>query len=147
MIFARPLQKNEEYVDYNGKPQNLIGFINVDVQVGTRTIKRARIVIARERKKPLEKTIGGRDWLSQSNFRVAEASKEGECTNTVNRNVNKIEMSPELKKIQQRFLKIFSRKGKILGHTIKIEFKEEREYHNKHEGGYHAAAKSSKCGN
>ena len=33
-------------------------------------------------------------------------------------------MSPELRRIQQRFLKIFSRQGKILGHTINIEFKE-----------------------
>ena len=51
VIFARPMPKNEEYVDYNGKPLNLIGFINVDVQLGKRTIKRARIVIARDGKK------------------------------------------------------------------------------------------------
>ena len=94
MIFARPLPKNREHVDYSGKPLNLIGFVNVDVQVGKRTIKRARIVIARDGKKSLVR----RDWLKQLNYRVAEASKEGECTNTVNKIESKIELSPELKK-------------------------------------------------
>ena len=81
-----------EYVDFNGKPINLTGVINVDVQVGKRTVKRARIVIARNGKK-----LAGRDWLTQLNFRVAGASKEGECTNIVNGIVIKIEMSPEFK--------------------------------------------------
>ena len=120
VIFARPMPKNEEYVDYNGKPLNLIGFINVDVQVGKRTIKRARIVIARDGKK----SVLGRDWLTQRNYRVAEASKEGECKNTVNKIENNVELAPELKRIKQKFPEIFSRQGKITGHTIKIEFKE-----------------------
>ena len=120
VMFARPLPKNKEYVDYNGKPLNLVGFINVDVQVGKRTIKRARIVIARDGKKSLV----GRDWLTQLTYRVAEATKEGECTNTVNIIENNVELAPELKRISQKFPKIFSRQGKITGHTRKIEFKE-----------------------
>ena len=120
MTFARPLPKNEEYVDYNEKPLNLIGFINVDVQVGKRTIRRARIVIARDGKKSLV----GRDWLTQLNCRVSEASKECESTNTVYKFENDVEIAPELKRNKQKFPKIFSRQGKITGHTIKIEFKE-----------------------
>ena len=120
MIFARPLPKNEEYVDYNGKPLNLIGFINVDLQVGKRTINRARIVIARDGKKSLV----GRNWLTQLNYRVAEASNESQCTNTVNKIENNVELAPELKRIKQKFPDFFSRQGKITGHTVKIEFKE-----------------------
>ena len=56
-----------------------------------------------------------------------EASKEGECTNTVNEIESKIELSPELERIQQMFHKICSRKGKITGHTMKIKFKEGQE--------------------
>ena len=62
--------------------------------------------------------------MTQRNYRVAEASKEGECTNTVNKIENNVELAPELKRIKQKFPKIFSRQGKITGHTIKIEFKE-----------------------
>ena len=119
VIFARPLPKNEAHVDYDGKPLKLIGFINVDVQVGKRTIKRAQIVIARDRKRSLVR----RDWLTQLTYRVAEASKESKCANFVNKIESKIELSPELKSIQQKFPKIFSRQGKITRHTIKNESK------------------------
>ena len=65
-----------------------------------------------------------RDWLTQLNYRVAEASKEGECTNSVNKIENNVELAPEMKTIKQKFPKIFLREGKITGHTTKIEFKE-----------------------
>ena len=51
--FARPLPKNEVYVNYNGKPLNPNGCINVDVHVGKQTIRRASIVFARNGKKSL----------------------------------------------------------------------------------------------
>ena len=50
VIFARPLPKNEEYVD--NRPLNLLGFTTADVKVGNQTLKQARFVIAREGKKP-----------------------------------------------------------------------------------------------
>ena len=40
-IFARPMPKSEQYVDYNNKPLNLLGFTNANVKVGKRTIKNA----------------------------------------------------------------------------------------------------------
>ena len=58
------------------------------------------------------------------NFRVAKASKECDYSFNVNNIESKVELSPELKRIQQKFPKLFSRKGKIAGHRIKIEFKE-----------------------
>ena len=60
LVFARPLSKKEDYVDYNGKPLKLVklGFITVDVQGGKRNIKEARLVIARDGKKSLIGVIG-----------------------------------------------------------------------------------------
>ena len=60
VIFARPLPETEEYVDYNNKPLNSLGFMTADVKVGKRTIKNARIVITRDGKRSLI----GRDWLN-----------------------------------------------------------------------------------
>ena len=53
VIFAKPLPKNEEYVNFNGKLLNLIGFINLDVQVGKPTIKRANTYSNCERRKEI----------------------------------------------------------------------------------------------
>ena len=121
LIFARPLPKNEEYVDSNGRPLNLLGFINLDVQVGKKTIKKSRMVNSREGKKSLV----GRDWLTQLNSRVAEAKFESEYEHSVNNVVNKVELSQDLKRIKQKFSNFFERQGRIFGHNIKIEFKEE----------------------
>ena len=126
VLFARPLPKGEEYVDYNRRPLNLLGFTTVDVKVGKKEIKKARVVITRDGKKSLI----GRDWLTSLNFRVADTNNMSEYNNsmnTINSNKNKIEkieISPELKRIKQKFPKIFSRQGNIVGHTIQKEFKE-----------------------
>ena len=66
LIFTRPLPKTKQYVDYNNKPLNLLGFMTVDVQVGKRKLENARIVITRDGKRSLI----GRDCLTQLNFRV-----------------------------------------------------------------------------
>ena len=80
LIFARPLPKTEQYVDYNNKPLNLLGFMTVDVQVGKRKLKSARIVITRDGKRSLI----GRDWLTRLNSRVGEANGNSEYTNNIN---------------------------------------------------------------
>ena len=53
----RPMPKSEQYVDYNNKPLNILGF----TKVGKRTIKNAQIVISRDGKRFLI----GPDWLNQ----------------------------------------------------------------------------------
>ena len=77
VIFARPLPKTEQYVDYNNEPLNLLGFETVDLQVGKLKLKNARIVINRDGKRSLI----GRDWRTQLNFRVGKANGNSEYTN------------------------------------------------------------------
>ena len=72
VIFARPIPKNESYVDYSNQPLNLVGFINVEVQVGKRKNKNARIVITRDGKR------WKFDWLVQLNYHVGEAKSNSE---------------------------------------------------------------------
>ena len=120
LVSARQLSKKEDYVDSNGKLFNSLGFITVDVQVGTRNIQKARFAIARDRKG----SLSGRDWLAQLNFYVAEVTQSSEYTNTISTIVNKVELSPELRRYQQKLPRIFARKGKLPGHSVKFEFKE-----------------------
>ena len=103
VTFVRPLPKNEEYVDYNGRPLNLLGYITVEVQVGKQIIKKAMMIRARDGKKSLV----GRDWLAQLNFQVAEAKQESEYNKNVISSLNKVELSPELKLIQSKSSMIF----------------------------------------
>ena len=122
MLFSRPLPKSEEYVAYNGPPLNLSGYTTVDVKVGKKTIKNARVVIARGGKNSLI----GQDWLAKLNFRVAESNKISEYNssiNNINRKPNKTEKSAELKILERKCPKSFTRQGRIVGHTIKLEFK------------------------
>ena len=61
--------------------------------MGKRIIKKARMIIAPDGKKSLV----GRDWLAQLNFRVAEASQESEFNKNKYSSVNNAQFSPELK--------------------------------------------------
>ena len=81
VIFARPLPKNEECVDNNGRPLDLLEFTTADEKVVKQTLKQARIVIAREGKTLLI----GRDRLTKMNFksnknRIQRRSKKGNTT-------------------------------------------------------------------
>ena len=78
--------------------------------MGKRNFKKARLVIARDGKRSLI----GRDWLIQVNFHVAEAKPESEYNNNIN-HVDKLELSPELKQMKNKFPKLFERQGKISG--------------------------------
>ena len=50
VVFARPMPQNENCVNNNNNPLNLVGFITEIVKVGSNKIKFARIVITREGK-------------------------------------------------------------------------------------------------
>ena len=78
------------------------------MQVRKRNIKKARLVIAICGKKSLI----GRNWLIQLNFHVAEAKPESEYNNIIN-HVDKVELSPEIKQMKNKFL-IFRKARKNL---------------------------------
>ena len=83
VLFARPLPMEEEYVDYNGRPLNLLGFTTIDVKVGKKETKKARVVITWDGKKSLI----GKDWLTSLNFRVPDTNNMSEYNNSIN-NIN-----------------------------------------------------------
>ena len=129
LIFARPLPKLEEYVGYTGRRLNLSGYTIVDVKEGKKPMKNARVVIARKG----QKSLIGRDRLAKLNFRVAESNITSEYNNSINHtNINnkpiKREKSVELKKKKRKFRNIFTRQGRIVGHTIKKEYKERAKF-------------------
>ena len=61
---VRLMVEEEKYVDFNGKPLNLLGFVFCQVQVGETFNKKARILVAREG----TKSIVGRELLSTLKF-------------------------------------------------------------------------------
>ena len=107
---------NEQYVDFNNKSLNLLGFTTVDVKVGKNKLKNARVLIKRVGKRSLVR----RDWLNQLNFRVGEVTKICRDDQTAN-NINK--QSKDLETLTKNFPDLFKRKGKIKGQKIKIESK------------------------
>ena len=80
------VSENGEYVDYNGRPLNLVGYITLNVEVGKQEMRGAKIVISRNGKKSLI----GRDWLTKLNYRTIEAQNESEYKNIVNNIVRKL---------------------------------------------------------
>ena len=45
---VRDLIKEEKYVDFNGKPLNLLGYVFCELQVGDSYIRKARVLVARK---------------------------------------------------------------------------------------------------
>ena len=78
-ICKAPGNQKRRIRGYTGRPLNLLGYNMLEVQVGKRTIKRTRIVIAREGKKSLV----DRDRLAELEFRVAGANQKSEYNKTV----------------------------------------------------------------
>ena len=110
---VRPMVDEEKYVDFNGKPLKLLGYVFCQLQVGEKVIKKARILVAKEGMK----SIVGREWLSTLKFKMVQKSV-GEL------GINKIEKEGEklgqkTKTIVNKFPNLFSRKGKIKDHKIK----------------------------
>ena len=68
---VREMVKNERYVDFNGKPLHLLGYVFCELQVNDSYVKKSRILIAKEG----TKSIIGREWLSTLNCQVAPEQK------------------------------------------------------------------------
>ena len=99
----------EKYVDFNGKPLKLLGYVFCQLQVGEKVIKKARVLVAREGMK----TIVGRELLSTLKFKMVQ-KPVGDPE----------KLSQETKALVNEFPNLFSRKGKIKDHKIRIKMKE-----------------------
>ena len=112
---VRRMVDDEKYVDFNGKPLNILGYVFCELQVGNQYVARQGV-----------KSMIGREWLSTLKLEIAPKSQDkGECI------VNSIEkeecekLSDETKMFVKEFPELFSRKGKIKNHKVKITIKDE----------------------
>ena len=70
-LFIRELPKDEDYVDFNKRKLQLLGYIFCHLEVGNSNLNKARILIADEG----AKSLIGRDWLNTFNYKFASPTK------------------------------------------------------------------------
>ena len=70
-LFIRELPSDEEYVDFNRKKFNLLGYIFCHLEVGERKLHKARIIIAQKGAKSLIR----RDWLKAFNYNIVSPNQ------------------------------------------------------------------------
>ena len=116
---VRRMVEGEKYVDFNGKPLNLLDYVFSQLQVGEKFIKKARILVAKEGMK----SIVGREWLSTLKFKLIQNPT---CDSKINVFEKEVEQLSEVTKtFVNNFPKKFSRKGNTKDHKIKIKTKED----------------------
>ena len=104
---VRPMIENQRYMDFNGKPLKLLGYVFCELQVNDSYVKNARILIAKNG----IKSIIGREWLSTLRHKLVP---EGELkVNVINK---ESELSAETKQFMKEYPKLFERKTKIKNH-------------------------------
>ena len=91
-----------------------MGYIYCELEVGTRRIKKARILVARKG----VKSIVGRDWLSHMEYKIVQ-KKPGESDKSVNsvEQPDK-ELTETTKLLKTDFAYLFEIQGKIKQHKI-----------------------------
>ena len=113
---VREMIEGEKYVDFNGKPLNLLGYGFCEQQVSNKYIKKARILIAKKG----TKSIVGREWLSTLRYRFTPVN-DGELeVNSVEKDE---ELSAEAKQLSNEFPDLFKRNGRIKNHQVKFNLK------------------------
>ena len=140
-LFIRQLPEDEEYVDFNERKLNLLGYVFCQLDVGDSKLQKARILIAERG----AKSLIGRDWLNAFNYKfVSPNQNEGKRTickitsgttqpikldkpNKTNEPENGNDQQNEQTKLKQQFKELFERQGKLNKHKVKIEFKQNAE--------------------
>ena len=97
LLFVKSMPEGEVYTDYNRKRLDLMGVLYCNVKVGKKSIKRARILVAREGVKALI----GRDWLNQLQYEITPSQNEME--ESVMRVVDQDEMNEDGRKVIEKF--------------------------------------------
>ena len=114
---VRPMIEGKRYVDFNGKPLQLLGYVFCELQVNDSYIRKARILIARSG----AKSIIGREWLTTLRYKLEPEKGELDVNSIEKEN----ELSPETKQLVNEFPKLFIRQGKVNNYQIKINLKPE----------------------
>ena len=70
-LFIRELPKDEEYVDFNKRKLQVLGYIFCHLEVGDSKLNKARILIANKG----AKSLIGRDWLNAFNYKFVSPTK------------------------------------------------------------------------
>ena len=127
-LFVTKMPKHEKYVDYNGSQLDLLGVLKGRVEVQGKTIGQARILVSKDG----AKAIVGRDWMRQLEYKIQPESERKNNENSILRvdkstvrKVEKTEKSMDLQQLEEKFPKLFSRRGKFKGIRIKANFTKE----------------------
>ena len=141
ILFIRELPEDEEYVDFNKRKLQLLGYIFCHLEVGDSKLNKARILIANKG----AKSLIGRDWLNAFNYKFVSPTKDegNKAIYTIKQNIkqpnkttqpsehtkpktwNDNDNNNEKNKLRNQFSSLFTRQGQIRDHTVKIEFKPE----------------------
>ena len=137
-LFIRQLPEDEEYVDFNKRKLNRLGYVFCQLEVGESKMQKARILVAERG----AKSQIGRDWLNAFNYKfVSPNQNEGKpiiCkitsgTTKPNKTTKPSETTKpenwndkqnEQIKLKQQFKDLFEREGKLNKHKVRIEFKQ-----------------------
>ena len=137
-LFIIQLSEDEEYVDFNKRKLNLLGYVYCQLEVVDSKLQKARILVAERG----AKSLIGRDWLKAFNYKfVSPNQNEGKriiCritsgttkpiktakpSKTIN-SENWNDQQNEQIKIKQQYKELFERQGKLNKHKVRIEFKQ-----------------------
>ena len=70
-LFIRQLPEDEEYVDFNKRKLNLLGYVFCQLEVGESRMQKARILVAERG----AKSLIGRDWLNAFNYKFVSPNQ------------------------------------------------------------------------
>ena len=106
---VKPMIEGSRYVEFNGKPLQLLECVFRELQVNESYIRKARILIAQNR----SKSIIGREWLSTLRYKLEP--EQGKLI------VNSIEMelSEEAKQLVREIPVLFERQCKVKNYQVK----------------------------
>ena len=110
---VRPMIEGDRYVDFNGKPLQLLGYVFCELQVDESYVREARILIAQNG----SKSIIGREWLSTLRNKL-----EPEQGKLIVNSIEK-ELCEETKQLVKEIPAMFERQGKIKNYQVKINLK------------------------
>ena len=101
---VRKMYENEKYIEFNGRPPNLLGYQFCELQLGDSYVRKTRIRIATK----WNKINRGRGCLSLWLYKFAPQTDEGEL---IVNSIEKVEISKEKKRHKKESQNCFRETG------------------------------------